>query len=83
MIAFVPKDFAIKMNLLLYRILNEQTDMQERSCCLTEAILTNIQSICFFKVLNTNSCIICDELLSLKRRFHDSQIVILMYLSLY
>ena len=23
----IPKDFAIKMNLLLYRILNEQTDM--------------------------------------------------------
>ena len=27
MTAFVPKDFANKMNLLLYRILNEQTDM--------------------------------------------------------
>ena len=25
--AFVPKDVAIKMNLLLYRIFNEQTDM--------------------------------------------------------
>ena len=25
--AFVPKDIDIKMNLLLYRILNEQTDM--------------------------------------------------------
>ena len=25
--AFVPKDVAIKMNLLLYRILNEQIDM--------------------------------------------------------
>ena len=25
--AFVPKDIAIKMNLLLYRILNEQIDM--------------------------------------------------------
>ena len=27
MIAFVPKDVAIKMNLLLYRIRNEQIDM--------------------------------------------------------
>ena len=27
MAAFVPKEVAIKMNLLLYRILNEQTDM--------------------------------------------------------
>ena len=25
--AFVPKDITIKMNLLLYRILNEQIDM--------------------------------------------------------
>ena len=31
MTAFVPKDIAIKMNLLLYRILNEQIDMQEKS----------------------------------------------------
>ena len=30
--AFVPKDVAIKMNLLLYRILNEQIDMSERFC---------------------------------------------------
>ena len=29
---FVPKDVAIKMNLLLYRILNEQIDMYEKSC---------------------------------------------------
>ena len=29
MTAFVPKDIAIKMNLLLYRILNEQNDMQQ------------------------------------------------------
>ena len=27
--AFVPKDIAIKMNLLLQRILNEQNDMQQ------------------------------------------------------
>ena len=27
MTPFVPKDIAIKMNLLLYRILNEQIDM--------------------------------------------------------
>ena len=27
MTAFVPKDVAIKTNLLLYRILNEQTDI--------------------------------------------------------
>ena len=27
MTAFVPKDIAIKINLLLYRILNEQIDM--------------------------------------------------------
>ena len=32
MTAFVSKDVAIKMNLLLYRILNEQIDMYERSC---------------------------------------------------
>ena len=30
--AFVPKDFVIKMNLLLYRIGNEQIDMLEKSC---------------------------------------------------
>ena len=29
---FVPKDVAIKMNLRLYRILNGQIDMPERSC---------------------------------------------------
>ena len=30
--AFVPKDVAIKINLLLYRIGNEQIDMLEKSC---------------------------------------------------
>ena len=30
--SFVPKDVAIKMNLLLYRILNKNIDMLERSC---------------------------------------------------
>ena len=67
--AFVPKDVVIQINLMLYRIFNEQTNMQERpvlflfphrtyvlDICeyrLTEAILTNIQNVCFFKVLNT------------------------------
>ena len=32
MTVFVPKDVAIKMNLLLCRILNEQIDMYKRSC---------------------------------------------------
>ena len=32
MIAFVPKNIAIKMNLLFYSILNEQIDMKETSC---------------------------------------------------
>ena len=32
MTAFVPKDIAIKMNLLLERILNEYNDMQQIPC---------------------------------------------------
>ena len=32
MTVFVPKDIAMKMNLLLLRILNEYTDMQQMSC---------------------------------------------------
>ena len=58
---FVPKDIAIKINLPLYRILNEQIDMKEKSCFVLislqnicfEAILTNIQNIIFLKVLTT------------------------------
>ena len=43
-----------------------------------EAILTNIQNKCLCKVSNAMySCIICDRLLPLKRRFRDSQIVII------
>ena len=30
--AFVPKEVVIKMNLLLYRIFNEQIDLKESSC---------------------------------------------------
>ena len=32
MTSFVPKDVAIKMNLLLYRILYEYTNVLEMSC---------------------------------------------------
>ena len=47
MTAFVPKDVAIKMNLLLYRILNEQIDMEERSCF----VLISSLNICFGHLL--------------------------------
>ena len=67
MTAFVSKDIAIKMNLLLYRILNVLADSYVRKVlfcsyfliehvfCISVNFLTNIQSICFFKVLNTDS----------------------------
>ena len=66
--AFLPKDVANKMNLLLYRILDEQILISSKNICF--GYLTNIQNICFFIVLN--SC-----MLPLKRRFRDSQIVII------
>ena len=42
----VPKDIAVKMNLLLLRILNEYTDMQQMSCLIEFLYKTYALDIC-------------------------------------
>ena len=44
---------------------------------LSESILTNIQNICFFKIFNTIFMHNLRLMVPLKRRFRDSQIVII------
>ena len=43
--AFVPKEVAIKMNLLLYRILKEQIDIEKGSCFVLIFLIEHMFSI--------------------------------------